>query len=79
MLMKIKNGMSVAINGNTYLVSGTSMKSVHENGRGNGLCNSVSFELSPTSGGEKLTVEFSDTVHAISARDLDGLFNLLAS
>ena len=79
MLMKIKNGMSVTINGDTYWVITTSMKSVHENGRGNGLCNNVSFELSPTNGGEKLTIEFSDTVHAISERDLDGLFNLLAN
>ena len=79
MLMKIKNGMTVSINGLSHFVSATSMKSVHENGRGNGLCNSVSFELSPTNGGEKLTIEFSDTVHAISERDLDGLFNLLAN
>jgi hypothetical protein len=79
MLMKIKNGMLVSVNGAAYFVSATSMKSVHENGRGNGLCNSVSFELSPTSGGEKIVLEFSDTVHSISERDLDGLFNLLAN
>ena len=75
MIVKIKNGMVVCVNGDAHFVSGTSMRSVGTSG----LCDDVSLELTSHTTGEKIELKFSPTVFSIGDRDLDGLVSMLAN